>query len=142
MSKATILIPGLDLLQHIQPVNTAQDSRIPLVIDFEGRDKLLHAAGKNFTKGEVYGCTLMPYPDNEHLLSTFGYTIQDNPFDYVQYKIKNILGNVNRKVKAVSRVVKCWEETLDYDDIVKQENLFFNIKRDNCPNNRLLNYVR
>ncbi len=142
LAKGATLVPGMELLAHVQPKTVGSEAQTEFVIDFNGKGDFYHYAGKNFTKGEVYGYTIRSYPDNEYLLASFGYTVQNNPFDYVQFSIRNALRILGPKLQAMYREVKCIESEAPYEDAVKQKYLYYNLRHVPQMNNRLLNYAR
>ena len=115
---------------------------MPFAVDITPKSGLTHFAGANFTKGSVYGSTVSTMPDNEYLLAMFGYINENNPYDMMQFTMKNSMKLLNSKLKAISKVVRYWDDSLNFEDAAKRDELYFTIRRDVIPNNKLMNYLR
>jgi len=137
-----ILIPGMELLYHIQPQSYLETDKVSFAVDIDPKFGISHYAGKVFHKGDIYGCALMPKSDNEYLMATFGYVVEDNVFDMMQYSMKNSLKSLSPKLQSIAKVVLSWEEGLSFEEAISRPELYFNIRRDSYPNNRLMNYIR
>lgn len=135
-------MPGLELLGHIQPPKAGPAGRVELIIDVNEKGEFTHYSGRNFTAGQVYGYTIRTYPDNEYLLASFGYTLENNTFDYLQLGLKNALPVFGPTIREVAKYVKCFEGEATMEQAEKGEHLFYDIGRSTHPNSRLLNYAR
>jgi len=134
------LIPGLDLLAHIQPQET-NSGRHRLVIDAKNAT-ITQYASKNFSANEAFGYTMLPFPDNEYLLTSYGYAISANVYDYIQFTMKNMFPILSGQLAKVSKIVKCWESSVDFTELLKQKYVNFDIRLDVYPNERLMNFIR
>ena len=128
-------------MAHLQPEESST-SHVQLVIDITNTSHLVQYSGANFSANATYGYTMSERPDNEFLLSNLGYTFDSNPFDFVEYSLKNSLPSFGANIRELLKSIKCWEEGITAEDVIKEKELFFRIKPDVVPNTRLLNFIR
>lgn len=127
------IIPGLDLVHHIQPVD--EETAIPNYVTVKN-GSLFHFAGKHFNKGDYYGYTRLADCSSPYLALYYGELVPNNKFDSLTVSMKNSTHNFSSDLFTICGKFNCMGEPSTND------TLRFKIKENEIHSMKLMSYIR
>eukprot|EP00826_Nyctotherus_ovalis_P001988 TRINITY_DN10377_c0_g1_i7.p1 TRINITY_DN10377_c0_g1~~TRINITY_DN10377_c0_g1_i7.p1 ORF type:complete len:219 (-),score=40.21 TRINITY_DN10377_c0_g1_i7:374-1030(-) len=140
LANSILLVPGIELLIHIQPKDQAEATKIAFTSDTDN-ENFTHYSSKKFSKGEIYGSSLFIKPSNLNLLLGHNTIMEGNVFETVLISIRNSIGKLSKDIKEVAKVIRFWEEGAGGENPAEEKALRYQLTRD-ALNFRMLNYFR
>jgi len=125
------LIPGLDIISHVQPSPT------PIMNYIEITNKsVMHFAGKYYKEGEKYGVTRLVDCSSPYLLLYYGKIVPDNIYDIISINVRNFTQNFSEDVMKLCNKFQCLSS--EY----RNGTYIYQLKRTETMNNQLMLLIR